>query len=594
MSLSIRARMILVITMVAVLFVGNVMAQAQGATSPSDAQTFKINDIKCEKNAESILIRIKCDTSPTYTMYELFNPLRLVIDIADAAMAESLVMPQVINQDPVDKITSQLLDSQQPTVTRLEIYLTNDRAYTVERVDNDIIVQFSAASPDKIENRAELEKIEVEDNETQTKVYITATGPLTDYQEAKLTNNDERPARLYIDLANINKGKVPQQINVGSALDKIRVARRDSGSRIVFDSGLEDRLFTYKIEPQDKGLLVTIDKPASMQGASASKAAENNTLSDNFTFTGYNEQRITVDFFKIDLHNVFRLLGEISGRNMVIEETVGGTLTLSLNEVPWDFVLDVILNLKDLQKEERFNTIVISPKSKAFTWPERASDKLSIRADASVADTGSDALLIKKRIDTPKGVVEAKTIIQQGDIKYMAKDYAGAYADYDNALSKWPDNARLAKRLATLCLVHLGQNAKAVHYAKLALKVDPKDYDAALQVAIGLANMKQNNAAKEYFDLAVSGPRPTTEALTNYASFNEENKNYVETLLLLTKNAELYGDNMETMLSKARIYDKQGDQAKAAKEYQSLLLSGYDIPADLKRYIKGRLSVIEH
>jgi len=537
-------------------------------------------------DTQTFVLTIKGDTSPTYTMFELFNPLRIVIDIADATLAQNISMPDMISKGPVSQVTSKLLNDHQPFTTRVEVFLAADHGYDVVRNGNDIVVSFTP----KPTSSVTLQKIEITNNPT-TKVFLHTSGAIPNYKEANLPHDNERPARLYIDLEGVGLGNIPQQLQVNSpSLDRVRTARRENGLRIVLDAASDD-LFTYTIDQKQNGLLVSIDNPTSST-STTTQNTKNQSFSDEFSFRGYKEDRITVDFFKTDLHNVFRFLGKKNGRNMVIEESVKGTLTLSLTNVPWDFVLDVILNLKDLQKEERYNTIVISPKSKGFTWPEKASAKLAIRSDGTGEAMSQDTISIKNRIETPKGVVEARKLIQQGDNKNKNKDYEGALADYENASSKWPENSQLAKRIAALCLVHLGQNAKAVHYAKLALKNDGKDEEAALQAAIGLANMKKNPAAKGFFDLAVSGPHPSSEALTSYAAFNEKNQNYLATLLLLTKHTELYGDNMETMLSKARIYDMQGDKAKAAKEFQSLLLSGYDIPADLKRYIQGRLSLI--
>ena len=53
----------------------------------------------------------------------------------------------------------------------------------------------------------------------------------------------------------------------------------------------------------------------------------------------------------------------------------------------------------------------------------------------------------------------------------------------------------------------------------------------------------------------------------------------------------LYGDSLDTMISRARILDKEGNSEKAVAEYRAILLSGYQLPADLKRYIKGRLAL---
>ena len=135
-------------------------------------------------------------------------------------------------------------------------------------------------------------------------------------------------------------------------------------------------------------------------------------------------------------------------------------------------------------------------------------------------------------------------------------------------------------------------NAKGVHYAKAALKIDSNDRNAALFAAIGLANMKKLQAAQEYFDRAVNednGVKPAREALISYAVFSEENRNYVGALLLLARHEQLYGDTLDTMVAKARIYDKEGNPKKAAAEYRAIILSGYELPPDLSRFIKGRL-----
>ena len=61
-------------------------------------------------------------------------------------------------------------------------------------------------------------------------------------------------------------------------------------------------------------------------------------------------------------------------------------------------------------------------------------------------------------------------------------------------------------------------------------------------------------------------------------------------MLLLSRHDQLYGDSLETMVAKARIYEKEGNTEKALAEYRTILLSGYELPTDLSRYIKGRLA----
>ncbi|MGB6970640.1 MAG: hypothetical protein WBD61_00625, partial [Desulfobulbales bacterium] len=104
-------------------------------------------------------------------------------------------------------------------------------------------------------------------------------------------------------------------------------------------------------------------------------------------------------------------------------------------------------------------------------------------------------------------------------------------------------------------------------------------------------NMKRNAEAKEYFQTAVSSTRPDSEALISFAMFSEENGSYLDALLLLARHEDLYGDSLDTMIARARILDKEGNSDKAAAEYRAILLSGYQLPADLTRFIKGRLAL---
>jgi type IV pilus assembly protein PilQ len=677
-------------------------------TGKSGMTSYRITAVNWEQSPEEYRLRIKGGSAPTYTMYELFEPLRVIIDIADASLESSASLPLDLPKGPVSRVSGKVIAEKKPSITRIELYLNEEHDYTVDRTDNDIVVRFPTRSTEapitavantpaamkysadvvptetsttdkaigsadkqpltddtissliEASHATKVNDIEVTKDLHETKIYLKADGPIKNYKKVLLPKNTaaNRPSRMYLDLNKLRLSKSYETRLVGTAaLDKIRTAKRQDGFRIVFDSTL-DQLFDYSINERPDGLLITIKEPTSIKTASnrvptetktpkslpqpemelpltvnkTGEASMSTAMGDNesepvkpslsrvplddskfaentgvaikkssktpssqmdMTFAGYNKQRITVDFYKIDLHNVFRLFGEISNLNIVVDEAVNGSLTLALNDVPWDFALDIILNLKDLQKEERFNTIVISPKSKSFTWPERALDNVEFKSDIKIeqAEQAEGGIKISKRLEVPEYVVEAKKLIHQGNISERKGDFATAISLYEEAFGKWSDNAKLAKRIAALCLVNAEQNAKAVHYARATLKLSPEDGDAALQAAIGLARMKRTAEAKEFFDMSVAGDKPSSEALASYSTFCEEQLDFNCSLNQLKRHEELHGDNLDTMLSKARIYDKQNKQDLAAKEYRAILLSGYDIPADLARYVKGRAAL---
>ncbi len=74
----------------------------------------------------------------------------------------------------------------------------------------------------------------------------------------------------------------------------------------------------------------------------------------------YNGTPISVDFQNADIHAVLRFLAEIGGINIVVSDKVKGTVTLKLNHVPWDEVLDLVLASNGLAKIKIGNVIKIS------------------------------------------------------------------------------------------------------------------------------------------------------------------------------------------------------------------------------------------
>lgn len=629
------------------------------------AGAYQASTIVFEKADDGFAMTIKGTMPPTFTTYQLFDPLRVVVDIASASFAESLRLPIEVNQTPISKITGTILAEKQPVIAKLEVLLSVDSKYTVKRNTNDISIVFATEgkAPEATAAKAAEEKVasaslppstpeaKTEKNDAPAKaltkgsrdgqneiydlkiskeantvnVLLVADGPIQEFTKVALPKEDGHPARMYVDVPGIKAPALDRELQVeAGGVSRIRISDRPEGARFVFDSSL-DGLFAFEAKPAPEGILVTISSDGSpatpaeqtatgkepdpvgkilassgkqsgndgaakaKEGSSGNKAAKAGS-GDEFAEAGYDRQKISVDFYKTNLHNVFRLMGEVGGYNMVIDESVSGVLTLSLREVPWDFLLDVILNLKGLQKVERHNTIVISTKEQGFVWPEKVVDEKKEEALVEAGSGGEMGVAIDKQLNQSPTVMEAKRIIQRGNALVREGKFKEALGLYQTALDKWPDNAELAKRMAGLCLVDLGYNQAAVDYAKKALVISKDDPEAALQAAVGLANMRQPEA-RLYFDKAVSGKNPSRSALLSYAGFQEENSNFTGALATLDKYAELYDASLETMIARARIFDKQEKSDLAVAEYKAVLYSGYDLAPDLAQYIKGRIAL---
>ena len=74
----------------------------------------------------------------------------------------------------------------------------------------------------------------------------------------------------------------------------------------------------------------------------------------------YTGEPISVNLKDVDLKDFFRLIHEISGLNVVLDPNVRGTLTLVLDDVPWDQALDIVLKNNGLERELDGNVLRIA------------------------------------------------------------------------------------------------------------------------------------------------------------------------------------------------------------------------------------------
>jgi len=603
---------------------------AAQTSQQTTGSSYVIQDIKANISTHALEIVVQGNSPPTYTQYETFNPFRIVIDIAQAQLSQSLDVMKLLPKNPLAKLTVTSLKQQDIPLVRFELQTPNDAAYSVDKDGNNLVVKIAAdtAQVSKKPSRATqpgstLKLIEVTTESDQTKVLISADQTITSYNSDIVAKTKKMPDRMFIDIDNVNGESLTKEQSItNSVIKRIRVAKRGTGVRIVFDSNLE-KLFNYSITPDPEGLLVVVSQPTgesktqgdqevagkdakstdSTLGAlldSSKKTVEtglattpgssgsDEEILNKYDFSGYKKKRISIDFYKIDIHNIFRLLREITDLNIVVDETVNGTLTLALNDVPWDFALDIILNLTDLEKEERYNTIVIYPKKKKFVWPTRATDNLEVQVDLEIVQ--EEELVVKRAASQPKEIIQAKSLLRMAQEEENGNNLTMAASYYEQAFKLWPKNHNIGDKLASLYLVGLKMNAKAVNYAKRSLRIEPKNSRAALYAAIGLANMNRFPEAIEYFNQSVSDSPPLKDALVSYATFSENNDQPEAALKLLDKFESYYGDDLNTMITRARIYDKLGQTDKAAAQYRAILHSGFQIRPDMKKFIHGRIA----
>ncbi|WP_249419258.1 type IV pilus secretin PilQ [Hydrogenophilus thiooxidans] len=75
----------------------------------------------------------------------------------------------------------------------------------------------------------------------------------------------------------------------------------------------------------------------------------------------YQGERLTLDFQNVEVRALLQVLADFSGFNIIASDTVQGTITLRLKDVPWDQALDIILQAKGLDKRQNGAIIWVAP-----------------------------------------------------------------------------------------------------------------------------------------------------------------------------------------------------------------------------------------
>ncbi len=81
---------------------------------------------------------------------------------------------------------------------------------------------------------------------------------------------------MYIDIEDVAVNQLISEKQIGTSVDKIRVAPRGTGVRIVFDSASQ-KLFKYTVAPSSDGLNIVIDESGQLLPASAPSAKQTAT-----------------------------------------------------------------------------------------------------------------------------------------------------------------------------------------------------------------------------------------------------------------------------------------------------------------------------
>ncbi len=132
-----------------------------------------------------------------------------------------------------------------------------------------------------------------------------------------------------------------------------------------------------------------------------------------FPFTG---EEIDLNFQNVELRSVLQIIAEVAELNLVVSDTVGGTITLRLKNVPWDQALDIVLKAHGLDQRTVGNVLMIAP---AAEIAERERIELASSQNVEqLAPLKTEFIQVeyRKASDMKSTIEEAKLVSERGFI----------------------------------------------------------------------------------------------------------------------------------------------------------------------------------
>ena len=331
----------------------------------------------------------------TYTLYKASDPYRASVEIPDmntGPFTDKIVSDRGI----ITEVVPQQIDAPK-LMTRIDIVLQSPSSFAPEYKDNTLILSIKKDDPIvlteaknlgtdpaplvrlvAVETPAEKEAAPVTSKATEinsitikksadiVKVIISGNGTM-------IPNVFPVNERIVVDIPDTAlRAVIPSHtmsplkgIRAGKHKDKLRIVL-DLKEKTNFDvtaigNTIEISLMS-KEDAQPQRASFNSSKESAVDGAPVSmEPAVVASASAPITEGVYSGKKISLDFQDADIIPIFRLLGDISGYNIVVNPEVKGKITLKLINVPWDQALDIIMRTFHLSKIVDGNIIRVLP-----------------------------------------------------------------------------------------------------------------------------------------------------------------------------------------------------------------------------------------
>ena len=364
---------VLLLMLVMALITASAQTQGAGTDAPRHAALQKVSVVR---TADGVSVEIRAHGTVKPRLSTLDNPARIVVDLPNTVVATAHGLISV-NGDGVKDVRLGMDGRSTPT-SRIVVDLTQAcRHELVSGSDNALVLKLytraAVAKAAPVVVKAPAAQPAVARNEVAVAPPVAQiVAPAT---EAKLIQTSARAT----DFAFIEPSYRPKD---SAASDDTKPAVVDPSARATAAAG------KFAVRPEGNLLPAASAamQSSGMQPAVNMAAEQKVQAAQAPAITGpkYTGEPISVNLKDVDLKDFFRLIHEISGLNVVLDPNVKGTLTIVLDDVPWDQALDIVLKNNDLSRQLEGNVLRIA--TVETMRKEAESRRAQIEAEALAVD----------------------------------------------------------------------------------------------------------------------------------------------------------------------------------------------------------------
>ncbi len=381
-------------------------------TSTESARHATLQRVDVFHNADGISVEVtgRGQLKPGLNMVD--SPARLVVDLPATVMATSQTRIGV-DSDGVKGIRIGM-DGQTPPTTRVVIDLAQACRYELLPTgDNKFTLKlYTGVSTAKTTTKPSVAAAVAQLPVGRKELAMSAPAPVLPPQKKQVQTPSSATEFVFVEPFYKAKDATTGE---GSKTAEIAPADRAVNAAAKFADRPETLLPapSASMQPQaSQGAAPTSGPQPAVNMAAEQKAQSQQ--SPAITGPKYTGEPISVNLKDVDLKDFFRLIHEISGLNVVLDPNVKGSLTIVLDDVPWDQALDIVLKNNELARQLDGNVLRIA-----------TVETLRKEAESRRAQQEAEALAIEKVTVTrflsyahSKDVVPTvkKFLTQRGDV----------------------------------------------------------------------------------------------------------------------------------------------------------------------------------